>query len=346
MKWTVFQRIALIAFITVEVLIFVGALVRASGSGLGCPDWPLCYGRMVPPTTVEDIDFEHLNLEKFRAKAARHGRDPESITKESLRAEFNAVSTWIEYLNRLSSLPVGLSVTALFVASFGQLRKRRWGVFGASVLAWVLLLFNAWLGAQVVLSALKPGIITLHMALAVMLQCVLVYATWGGTDAGSRWKLLFGGDCKLGRQCFWIGLGLLGLVILEGIMGSQVREMTDALAKSHPGELRSQWVGELEQSWSYLLHRSFSWVVVIFAIWFGWAARRALGTLRWLEKGIVGLVFAQMFLGIVLAHVGIVPTAQVLHIGLSSLLVSGLFLWILGAGWGGACCGSPEREGV
>ncbi|WP_075088972.1 COX15/CtaA family protein [Verrucomicrobium spinosum] len=44
MIWTRFQKLALIAFISVEVLIFVGAVVRATGSGLGCPDWPLCYG--------------------------------------------------------------------------------------------------------------------------------------------------------------------------------------------------------------------------------------------------------------------------------------------------------------
>jgi len=55
--------------------------------------------------------------------------------------------------------------------------------------------------------------------------------------------------------------------------------------------------------------------------------------LRWLEWSIIGLVLAQMLLGIVLAHVGIVRVAQVLHIGLSSLLVSGLFFgcWVAGA---------------
>ena len=72
--WTRFQRLAVIAFVTVEVLIFVGAVVRASGSGLGCPDWPFCYGCLVPPTKAEDINFDRLDIEKFRAKAARHGR--------------------------------------------------------------------------------------------------------------------------------------------------------------------------------------------------------------------------------------------------------------------------------
>lgn len=322
-----FQRLALIAFITVEILIFVGAMVRASGSGLGCPDWPLCYGLWLPPTEASEIHPEKIKLEKFREKAARHGRDPESITVESLRSEFDPVSTWVEYFNRLTSLPVGLSITVLLFASFGQIRQKRFSVFLAALAAFALVLINAWLGAKVVLSGLKPGIITLHMVLAVLLQCVLVYTAWRGTE--NPWKLKVESRKALGL--FWVGVLLLIFVVFEGVLGSQVREMTDELSKLHQGELRSQWVGELEHTISYIIHRSFSWVVLLAGIWYAWLAKRALGRLGWLEWSVVGLIFAQMVLGIILAHVGIVRTAQVLHIGLSSLLVSGLFLWILGA---------------
>jgi cytochrome c oxidase assembly protein subunit 15 len=317
---TRFQRIALTAFVCVEILLFVGAMVRASGSGLGCPDWPFCYGCWVPPTSAEEIDFSKLNLEKFKAKAAQHGRDPASITMESLKAEFDPVATWIEYLNRLTSLPVGLSILVLMLASFWQ---RQPGVKLGSIAAFLLVILNAWLGAKVVLSGLKPGIITLHMGLAILLLCVLVYVTWRGTDR--PWTLNLGS-----RRSFHLAALLFALVVVEGVMGSQVREMTDHLAKLHAGELRSQWVAELEQTWVYLVHRSFSWLILGVAVWFGVAARKALGQLRWLEWSIIGLVLAQMVLGIVLAHVGIVRVAQVLHIGLSSLLVSSLFLWLLG----------------
>jgi cytochrome c oxidase assembly protein subunit 15 len=64
---TRFQRLALTAYICVEALLFVGAAVRASGSGLGCPDWPFCYGCWMPPTSSADIDFNKLDLAKFRA---------------------------------------------------------------------------------------------------------------------------------------------------------------------------------------------------------------------------------------------------------------------------------------
>ena len=316
-----FQRIALTAFITVEVLIFVGAAVRATGSGLGCPDWPFCYGRVIPPTSADQIDFTKLNLEKFKARAARHGRDPSTITPELLRAEFDPVATWIEYVNRLTSLPVGISMTVLLVASFWQ---RRGSVVVSSLASFLLVGINAWLGARVVLSGLKPGTITLHMALAILLLCALVFTAWRGT--ASPWQLPLKGS----RLVVRVASILFALVVIEGIMGSQVREMTDHLAMTHSGQMRSAWVAELEHSWVYLVHRSFSWLILGFGIWFVRASGAARGRTGWLERGIMALITGQMLLGVVLSQVGIVRVAQILHIGLSSLLVSGLFLWLLG----------------
>jgi heme a synthase len=326
MPWTWLQKSALAAFLAVVLLIFVGATVRATGSGLGCPDWPLCYGQYIPPTHVDQIDFSRLNLEKFRQKAARLGRDPATITPESIRAEFDPVATWIEYINRLTSLPVSLTVLALFIVSFREFRHRRARVFFAAFCAVALVGINAWLGARVVLSGLKPGTITLHMALAILLLCVLVYAGWRGCDR--PWRLHFHGSPT---KLKWIALTLFVLIVIEGMLGSQVRELTDELAKLHAGERREQWVWELEQTWVYLFHRSFSWVILGLAFAFYFLARRQLTGRRWLEAFVLGLVLAQMVLGLVLSHFGILRIAQILHIGLSSLLVSGLFLWLLGA---------------
>lgn len=318
---TRFQRIALIAFVTVEILIFAGAIVRATGAGLGCPDWPFCYGCWVPPTSADQIDFSKLDIEKFRAKAARQGRDPATITPETLRAEFNPVATWTEYINRLTSIPVGISMIVLLVASFFQ---RRTSVIAAAIASFALVMVNAWLGRNVVFSGLKPGIITLHMALAILLQCALVFTAWRGTD--SPWGMKIAGS----RRVVILAAALFALVVLEGIMGSQVREMTDTLARTHAGQPRAAWVTELEQSWAYLVHRSFSWFVLGFGLWFFREASVALGRAGWLEKGIAALVFCQMLLGVVLSQIGIIALAQVFHIGLSSLLVSGLCLWLLG----------------
>jgi heme a synthase len=312
-----FQRLAIFAFITVELLIFVGAVVRVSGSGLGCPDWPFCYGCWVPPRSAEEIDFTKLDLEKFRRKAAQHGRDPAAITAESIRAEFDPVSTWVEYFNRLTSLPVGFSVLALAVVSWRLGRWHRW----VSGLALFLVLVNAWMGARVVWSGLLPGIITIHMALAMLLLCVLVYAAWA--SGSPLWRLP-----QRGRAYGW-GLALFSLVVLEAVMGSQVREHTDELARSHVNQSRAEWVGELEHTWMYLCHRSFSWLIVIGGLGLYQFVRVAGGGVDRLEWGILGIIGIQMCLGVVLSQVGVVPWAQVLHVGLSSLLLSGCFCWLL-----------------
>lgn len=306
----------------------VGAVVRVTGAGMGCPDWPRCWGCLIPPTSADQIDPAKLDIDKYRLKAKQYGIDPESITTESVIANYNPVHTWTEFINRLTSLPLGLLVLAALIASFWH-RKKRPAVLVASSLAFILLLANALMGREIVRSGLKPGVITIHMALAILMLCVLVYISWRACD--NPWRLA--------RKYLTSGLTrlavlLFSLVLLEGVLGSQIREKTDLLKKTHPNEPRSEWVAELEQSPSYLVHRSGSWAILIVAGLFFYKAGQQQTGARGLEGLVLGLVLAQMFLGLILAQVGILPIAQVLHIALSSLLVASVFLWLLAASRG------------
>lgn len=320
-----FQKVATAACVAVIVLIFVGAIVRATGSGMGCPDWPTCWGCLIPPTSADQIDTSKLDIEKYRRRAERHGIDPATITEESVIAEFNPTHVWVEYINRLTSLPVGLLTLGTLIASFWQWKKRKRIVLvsGAAV---VLLGANAWMGAQIVFSGLKPGIITLHMALAILQLCLMVYVAWRGCD--QPWRLPRSKGLGALRN---LGYALLLLILVEGVLGSQVREKTDTLKKTHEMAPRSEWVGELEQSATYLIHRSGSWLILLVAGMFFLRSLREQTGAAWLERIVVGIVLAQMVLGLVLSQVGILPMAQVLHIGLSSILVSALLLWLLAA---------------
>jgi len=322
---TGFQKVAAAASIALIVLIFVGAIVRATGSGMGCPDWPTCWGCLIPPTSADQIDTSKLDIEKYRRRAARHGIDPATITRESVIKEFNPTHTWVEYINRLTSLPLGLLTLATFIMSQWQWRKRP-VVPMVSTLALILLGTNAWMGAQIVFSGLKPGIITIHMALAILQLCLLVFVAWRGCE--QPWKMP-ASCCKSGLRK--IALLLFALILAEGVLGSQVREKTDALKNTHQHAPRSEWVAELEQSPTYLIHRSGSWAILLVAGLFYMRSRENRTGATKLEYLVVGIVLAQMCLGIVLSHVGILPIAQVLHIGLSSILVSSLFLWLLGS---------------
>ncbi|MDG1854874.1 MAG: COX15/CtaA family protein [Verrucomicrobiales bacterium] len=315
---TVYQKTALAALLATVFLIFVGAIVRVTGSGLGCPDWPTCWGELIPPTSLEQVDFDRLDIAKFQK------RDPE-ITKATLSAEFNPVHVWIEFINRLVSLPVGLFTLATFLFSFQFLRKSP-SVFVASFSALVLVLANAVLGAIVVRSGLKPGVITLHMALAMTLLCVLVYAVYRGGDR--RPQVNLNGTASVRILLVVLFFACIG----EGVMGSQVRELTDELALKFKDVPRNVWHETLEQKPIYLIHRSFSWVIFVLGAMTFFKTRKATGDLaQFCLKTVCGIILAQMVLGILMSHVSVHPVVQVLHIGLSSILVVTLF-WLLIAG--------------
>lgn len=304
----------------VVLLVFVGAIVRATGAGLGCPDWPKCWGQLIPPWKVEQVDLNKINYERFEKKAARLGRDPSTVTPEHILESFNPVHTWTEFINRLVSLPVGFFSLGAVICSFFLPRgKSRDKMILLSMASLVIVLINAVMGAMIVYSGLKPGIITIHLALAFLLIFILVYCR---REIGG--KVPF----KVGKKLApWVW-GMMALVMLEGILGTQVREMTDVLAKSHVGEARADWIWELEQSGIYLIHRSFSWLIVLLMAFLAWKAKE-LGILEVRAKMMVGLVLSMMVMGLVMAQVGIFPWVQVLHVGAASLMVTILCDWSL-----------------
>ena len=326
MRMSAFQKVALAALIFTLLLMFVGAVVRATGAGMGCPDWPKCWGKYIPPTSVEQIDADALPIERYQEKAKRHGRDPAEVTRENVLAEFNPVHTWTEFINRLCSLPIGVFTLLTFGMSFKFWKKRK-AVPIAAAAATFLVGLNAWMGARIVYSGLQPGTITTHMALAMLLLAFQVSIVWMSRE--QPWTLKV---TQLGRKLKWFGLIAFLCIIIEGIMGSQVREMTDALKKSHGDAPRIEWSKELENTWMYIVHRSFSWAVLAATLMFYWVSRNfRLGGAGWHEKTILGIVIAQMTLGLVLSQVGILKTVQVLHIGLSAILVAVFFHWLLAA---------------
>lgn len=326
MLMTRFQKLATAALVSVLLLMFVGAIVRVTGAGMGCPDWPTCWGCLIPPRSVEQVDFEKLPLEKFQAKAARMGRDPSTITEASLRAEFNPRHVWTEFTNRLFSLPVGFFSLATFIAAFWQ-REKRPLVFWLAFTSLVVVLVNAWMGARVVYSGLAPGVLTAHLALAMSLMGTLGYCAWRGTDR--PWRVQMKDAPR--RQLQGVVCLLFAVTVFEGIIGAQVREMTDELAKFHVNAPRSSWIAELEGSWKYLAHRSFSWVVLGATVW-GWllTKRHRAGGPGKVENVVFGIVLAQMVLGVVMAQIHIYSWVQVLHVGLAAILLTFVWLWLFG----------------
>jgi len=303
------------------VLIFAGAIVRATGSGLGCPDWPKCWACLIPPTSVDQVDFKKIDIEKFKGKAERAGRNPDEITKESLHEEFNPYHTWIEFINRLLATPMLLTSLVVFVMSLcikraGKLVQLMTGLSLLSVLA------NAVLGAMVVYSGLKPGVITAHLALAYLLMIFLVIGI-------VKSKQIVGeGRQVASRGAFFSALAILVFLFVEGIAGAQLREVTDELAKENYGADRASWTEELRRMGAFYFHRTFSWSVLIAVVAFMWLIKKARGYFTLLEGSMIFMVFSLMVMGIVLGHVGIYPWLQVMHVGIASLLFYAVMYWV------------------
>ena len=323
-RMTLFQKFATAALVSVIILIFVGAIVRVSGAGMGCPDWPKCWGRYIPPTKVEEVDLSKLDFAKFERAAKRYGRDPETVTPAHILENFNPVHTWTEYINRLSSLPVGFFSVGTMVLALLRLRRMPW-VVAASVFSVILVGVNAWMGKEVVSSDLKPGVLTVHMALAMLLVLPLTFTSWRGTP--TPWVI--SGDDSFRRKMRGMTAVLLLLIFAEGVLGTEIREMNTSLAKAHPGMERAEWVGILESSRVYLIHRSFSWVILVAAI-LAWVRTRRISKPGKVACGVLAVVFAQMFLGLIMARVEIHPAVQVLHLGLSAILLALSTLWFCG----------------
>jgi len=133
------------------------------------------------------------------------------------------------------------------------------------------------------------------------------------------------------RRLRWAVSAFLLLTIAEGIMGSQIRELTDELAKSHAQVPRAEWIGELERSWIYLVHRSFSWAVLVAAvISFGISRSSRVGGPGKIGRAALGIVLMQMVLGVIMARIHVHAAAQVLHVGLAAILLAVLWLWNFG----------------
>ena len=239
-------------------------------------------------------------------------------------ASFDPVHTWIEFLNRLTSLPLGFSTLLLAFLSF-KAKRFKWWVIGLSWFCLADVIGNAIMGAIVVSSGLQPGIITLHMALAFLLIAVLITIIWMTRPEEAPLQI----DSSYRSKILFASLIFFACLFCEGLMGSQLREQTDQLAQASAGLDRSEWIDQLSATLIYKVHRTFSWTLLITSalvlFWIGKAGSRKIAEPKW----IFAMVIAMMLMGIVLGHIAIFQVVQVLHVGCTAVLLAITWHWIL-----------------
>ena len=302
-----YRRIALITVIAVYFLFLVGASVRASGAGMGCPDWPTCFGQWIPPTSESELPSNYQEIYAERGYA---------------ETRFNVVKTWTEYFNRLVGASIGLLILATALISW-PLRKYDRSIAISSIAAFFMVGFQGWLGAKVVGSNLQPGMITIHMLMALAIVGVLIFAMAQARRGIMESQPVVSIDPHFEK---WL-LAVLLFTICQIAMGTQVREMTDYISKAQGEELRSTWIQAMP--WFFYVHRSFSAVVLFANLWMCWLLYRSLGMSHSLTKlaiGMVVVVSIAILSGATLGHLGMPAFVQPTHLLASALLFGLQFL--------------------
>lgn len=318
------------ALVLVYLVIIAGALVRMTGSGMGCPDWPKCFGYYIPPTEEKELLFASgkeydkgqviisnksllVAKEDFKATAKFNLNQWEKYTKHDY-AIFNPFHTWVEYLNRLVGALAGLACLFVFFLSFGFWRDNK-KLIVLNFLICFLMGFQAWLGKTVVDSVLNPYKITTHMLVALLIVSVQLYVIYTAQD--SRKSKLFDQKFK------WILFIALGLTTIQIILGTQVRESVDTIVES--GLPKEAWIQNPKIN--FYIHRSFSILVLsVNAFLFFRNRKLALGftKMNWVAR----LIFLEILSGISMYYFNFPFGTQTIHIVLATLLF-GLQLYLV-----------------
>ena len=260
-----FHKLTKLSLLLVYLVIIAGAFVRMTGSGMGCPDWPKCFGFYVPPTEVSQILFKENN-NYSKGQMILYNEEELLVAKSDFTSDdfinlnnwevyekhdyviFNPVHTWIEYINRLIGAISGIPILIFTIISIIYFKKFRHLTL-ISIITLIAMGFQAWLGKTVVDSNLATYKITLHMLMALFIVALLIYLIYYGgksfikTNKTFKYLILFG----------------LFLTLIQIVLGTQVRQLVDEQAKLFVYD-KSMWLNDVPFVYEY--HRTFSILVI------------------------------------------------------------------------------------
>ena len=341
-----FRFVSLLTVVSVYLLILVGGVVRSTGSGMGCPDWPKCFGQWIPPTEASQLPPNYKEVytaqrvaknQKLAQKLQRLGfaQVAGSIfahPTQYIETDFNPVKTWIEYVNRLLGALIGIFVFLTVVSALPLLRHDR-SIFWLALASFLLTGVQGYLGSLVVSTNLLPVMVTVHMALALVIVALLLYAVdrarWGSRRHSL--EVAKGEDTINGRPNAavqgWLWMALL-LTFWQIILGTQVRERVDIVSAAAGYLGRENWISQLGTLFS--IHRTVSAVVVLLNVYVGyelWQLGQA--HLRRLVVATMALIGLEVLAGIVLASFALPAVVQPVHLTLATALFGVQFLGLL-----------------
>jgi cytochrome c oxidase assembly protein subunit 15 len=327
-----FIRLNFITIVVTLLVILAGGIVRSTGSGMGCPDWPKCFDQYIPPTSVSElpVDYKQKYVEGRIKKNEKFAKYLESLGKTELAdrirhdqsiqvpEEFNPAKTWIEYANRLIGVALGLFLilTAIFSFAYRKTAKR---IVVLSILNILVVGYQGWLGSIVVSSNLTQWVVTVHMLLALVILAILIY-TYNYTKQFHKAKSV------IMYRILWLK-GFLAFTILitivQIVLGTEVREYIDSISKSLQFGARNTWISKVGAVFSY--HRDLAILVaicnfIVYKMVIDRFSGKAWPLLT--ANYIIITLLVQIASGFVLAYLSLPPYAQAIHVLFSTLLFS------------------------
>ncbi len=324
------------ALILVYLVIIAGAMVRMTGSGMGCPDWPKCFGYYIPPTEASVLEWapertfkkghviifdEALKVatSNFTTSQSYNPNNWEAYTEHDY-ATFNVWHTWIEYINRLLGALSGIAILAMAVLSIWKWKLKK-QITVLSIISVFLIAFQAWLGATVVYSVLSPVKITIHMVMALVIVAVLIYLLY--ISAEKRMPITVSRNFK--------GVLLLALILtlVQVILGTQVRQHVDETVDIVGYDAKQLWLEN--PTLQFYIHRTFSIVVLLLNLWLVYTNRKlkyGLHKTNW----ILILIGLEIVTGMAMYYLDFPLLSQPAHLIIASLLFGVQFYVAMEAG--------------
>lgn len=329
-----FKSLVKISLVLVYLVIVAGALVRMTGSGMGCPDWPKCFGYYIPPTNEAEllwapnrifekgqviIKDEQLLVAQsdFQTDTTFNANNWKPYTKHDY-AIFNVYHTWTEYVNRLCGAVAGIACFAMAIASFSYWKQKK-SVILLSWLVVFLMGFQAWLGALVVASVLNPVQITTHMVVALIIVAVILYILYLISDKEATVKR---SDKKF-NLLLWAGLMLS---LIQVILGTQVRQFVDHKIKELGYEQMHLILSNPDLT--FYIHRTFSFLVIGIALYtYYYNKKKNLGfkNVNW----VIILLVIEILSGMAMYYLDFPFGMQTTHLVIASILFGVQYYLIL-----------------
>lgn len=321
------HRFFIVATLVCLLLVVVaGSLVKATDSGMGCPDWPKCFGHLIPPTSPEDVHWGAnktyfkgqmviANNQLWSAKTQLTSSQEFDLSKWELYdkhsyAIYNPTHTIIEYINRLVTVLLGFFALGMLFFSFKSKNKKHIAI---AVFIMLLILFEAWLGKTVVDSELSPLKISIHLYGAFILVIL-------GTLAFVNTKKIVHLEPKK-NAIYLIGAGLLFLMI-QLFLGTKLREVFDHFY-NNLNSSRNFWIADA--GIVFLIHRSFSLVYAGILYLVFSRLRKQWDINNRLKKSFAFLVLiclTEILTGVIMTYFNVPRFIQPTHVLLSALLLS------------------------